>query len=740
MPKPNRNSRGLVLILTAFFVFVLFTLALAFFKLVPGELNSALRTRQSVAAQVVTESGFKDAIAWLEAQPSTDFLPQARLDAAYNAVFEVAPVALSPDWSYRVRITARPESLFLYDVSSQALFDNQVVRQSLATVTRSSFARYALFIDSWRSDLIYAMTPGAITGPFHTNDFFRLGVASPAFYNPASPAFVSGPYAYMSHARTTEEGSLGFAGDGNAYYDGSGTVNANPDLVPYDVNGGVESRYRSIVEGGRANFQVTQEIELPYAANLLYQRAVETGGAPFALPSEVGFYLPGDETRVTGGLYINGDVEIGLALSPEGNQIHNLTQVIPEEAFRIEREVNRPIPLYEEVYIAPEPGAVVTVPEYEERLVQVTRQQIVGYREVTRTRTVRRQVGTRLEMVGGITTSVPEYADVTESYTEEVPVYDEVTVEELQTVPTGNTITVPATGQTVLQPTGEFQDNFVTESEIIPEDVYNANPDAYPGAQPILLPGGRKTGQVVEVTAESGFSGLGVTAPKGSTVVQDYDGNVTVRQGSLNGVTFVDGNITALGGVSKGALVTAPDGRESFQGRYIVANPQSGRRMTITEDLLNFYGGANAQLRDPETPMALKRDELSPNGQHGLGLVAEKVRLHPAANNAVQHVYAAVLAGRTLQGPDGQPLTENGRPVVQGGFGTAEPLLSGGGLKEFRLFGGLIEANADLWNTGGHGLTGKLTYDPAVADALPLFPRAAEMMTLRYTDHYVDGQ
>jgi hypothetical protein len=586
------------------------------------------------------------------------------------------------------------------------------------------------------------MTPGAISGPFHTNDFFRLGLTSSDFYDPSNKPFVAGPHAYMSHSRTTNQGSLDFAGDGNAYYDSSGNINGNPDLVPYDASGPLESRYGSIVEGGRANFQVTRDIELPSSANLLYQQAVSTGhgNPPFALPSEVGFYLPGEEGRVTGGIYINGDVEIDLSLTPEGNQVHRLTQIVPEEAYRVEREVNRPIPIYQEVFIAPQPGATVTVPEYEQRMVTVTRQEIVGYREVTRTRTVRVQTGTRLQLVGGITTSVPVYSETSQAYTEQVPVYGEVTVEELQTVPTGNTLTLPDTGRTVLRPTGEYRDNFVTETEIVQEEVYLANPEAYPGAQPVLLPGGPKTGQVIEVTSEQGFRGLGVTAPKGTTVVVDYDGNVSVRQGNLNGVTFVDGNVEKLSGVSKGALTTGPAGDETFAGRYIVANPESGRSMQVTDDLLNYYDGDNPDLRDPQTPGALRRDKLSPNGQHGLGLVAEKVRLKPTRGNDVLHVYAAILAGRTMTGPDGEPLRQNDRAVVRGGFGTHESLLSSGGLNEFRLYGGLIEANADLWNAGGHGLTGQLVYDPAVANALPLVPRSTEILTLRYSDQYVDPE
>ncbi len=164
--RSRTRERGQILLLTAFFVFILFALALSYFKLVPGELNSALRSRQAVAGEVATEAGFKDAVAWLQAQPASDVLPQRRLDSDYNVAFEANPAVLNDDWSYRVKITARPEAPYLYDISSQALFDGRVARESLATVTRSSFAKYALFIDTWRDDLVFGMTPGAISGPF----------------------------------------------------------------------------------------------------------------------------------------------------------------------------------------------------------------------------------------------------------------------------------------------------------------------------------------------------------------------------------------------------------------------------------------------------------------------------------------------------------------------------------------------------------------------------------------------
>ncbi len=735
------RQAGQVLLLTAFFVFVLFTLALAYFKLVPGELNSALRSRQAVAGEVATQAGFKDATAWLEAQPAV-VLTQARLDSDYNDVYQAAPAVLSSNWSYRAKITARPGAPFLYDITSTALFDGRVARESLATVTRTSFARYALFIDTWREDLIYAMKPNAISGPFHTNGFFRLGVPSTGFYESGQTPFVSGPHAYMSQARVTEEGSLNFSGDGSAYYDGT-VVGGKPQfnhvatVVPYNAGGGIDSRYRSIIEGGRSNYQVTEHIGFPDSANQLYQQAVKMpeGSPPFALPGEDGFVVPGDSSRVSGGLYIKGDVEIELALSPEGNQIHHLRQAVSENEYTVEEVVNRPIPKFERKWIPP--GENITVPEYEEKLVDVTRQQIIGYNEVVVNTMVEVTVGTQLQMVNGITTTVPIKELRPISRVDKVPVYGNVTVSEMQMVPTGNMITIADEGRWVDQPTGEFEDNFVTEFRTISTEEYEANPEAYPGAIPSLSEPRVMSGQVVEVTADGGYQGQGVSAPKGSTVISAYDGNVVVKQGNLNGVTFVDGNITSLKGVSKGALSQADPTQESFVGRYIVANPQAGRKVNLTGDLLQYYAGNDAGLRDPQKPMTLRRGKLSPNGQHAMGLVAHTVRLKPSLSAGIQHLYGAILAGCAEVDANGEPVNDgSGKPIVKGGFGTDQELLAGGGLGEFRLYGGLVEGNADLWNVGGSGMTGELIYDPAVAQALPEFPRATEVVTLRYHDRY----
>lgn len=739
--RPSQRSRGLVLILTAFFVFMLFALALSLFKLVPVEFHSALRTRQAVAAQVITESGFKDAVTWLKMQSANIDLPQARLDANYN---NGGRVEVGDSWSYQAQIFERADGIALYDIVSQAFFDGTVVRESRATVTRGSFAQYALFIDTWAPDHVFTMAPSTLQGPFHTNGFFRLGVPGSfaSVYDFDKP-FVSGNYAFMSQAGSSTSGNgLGY-GDGNEYFHqpgGSAVLVNDPNLLPYNESGPVDSRLQSIIEGGTGNIQKISKIGLPSSAADLQLRAMDGGpnNPPFQFPSDVpvGFAVAGTGNQVTGGIVIAGDVDIALSITADGNQVHRLVQNIPERAYRYEYPDQEPII----DYVREQRPAGEWIDEYELRDVEVTKQVVDHYIEVTVTKYRTEQRGTQL--VNGISTPITEM--VPYEVVERRPVYVSVTETEQRYVPTGRRLLEEAETVLVRRQVGTRE---VTRSSIVYPDQYNANPGAYPGAYEVALEPVARTGQVIEVTSDSGFSGLGVSAPKGSTVVQDYEGNVTVLQGNLNGVTFVNGSVKSLKGVSKGGAA----GENGFQGRYIVANPASNSGITITGDLLNFYDGNDPDLKDPSSPKTLRRGKLSPNGDHGLGLVAHDVRIKPddlfapapsvLSNDDDQSkyldIYAAILAGRTL--PDGS---------VSGGFGSdktlVNPLAPGYNprlpLRAFRLFGGIVEANADPWNSGGKGFTGMLTYDPAVAYALPMFPRVAEVVrTLRYTDRYVEN-
>lgn len=741
------ESRGQVLIMTAFLIFVLFTLALSFFKLVPMEFNSALRSKQAVTAAVVASSGVKEAKVWLESQPPQKILDQPTIEREFNTGARDAAVLLGEtwdesagsseargDWRYLVVMTKNPFAPFAFDVVSTAYFQDQPVRQVRATLARENFSHYALFIDQWESSLMMEVSPGAVQGPFHTNDFFRLVVPS-GFYEGTGDPFVSGPNGVMTHSGTTGIGSLPFVadtGDGNAYYNTSDpTPNSSETTVPYNAEGEIESRYDKLVSGGRSNLQTTEHVILPYSSDeLMAQSLGGTDASSVAIPSEIGMYVPADSSnKVTGGIYVVGDVKIDLSIDGNGDQVHTFTQAIPVEAYRYVTQEQYREPVYGDVSRTLSVGDTYYQSESVTQTVNV--QKIVGYQTESQTITRQVQVGQQYVSGGGGGTTVGSWQPVYETQTEtvevQVPIYDSVPEQRTSTVRTPVTISNPddpMIGSTVssYEVVG-YEDKIRDVVNIVSKEEYEASPGAFPDATRFYRPGPEKTATVTEVSGSS---------PK--TLVKDYENQTFEYSGSLNGVTFVDGSIASLKGVSKGAQDPRfPDG-DVFQGRYIVANPAlaSKGKMTIVDDLLQFYNGSDSSLRGA-LPHTLKVGKLSPNSQHALGLVSRETRLKPTASDPL-NLYAVMIAGHSVRGTE----NEQGVPNVAGGFGSDPSVMQAGyGMNEFNLFGGLIQANQMLWNQGGNGLKGNLTYDPAVAGDMPRFPRSNRVVTLRYTDRYV---
>jgi hypothetical protein len=361
-------------------------------------------------------------------------------------------------------------------------------------------------------------------------------------------------------------------------------------------------------------------------------------------------------------------------------------------------------------------------------------QQVVGYE--TQTRTTTRQVpdGQRWVSGGGSGTTVGSWQTTyrTETVTEEieVPIYDSVQVERTNTVSSPRVITNPSdpmVGTTVNSyEIVNYEERTREVPHEVPKEEYEGNPGLYPDAVRSFRPGPPKTAKITEVAG---------TTPK--TILVDYDGNTFDFDGSLNGVTFVDGNIKSLEGISKGAQHPEFADGETFQGRYIVANPAFSSKgiMTLADDILQFYDGDDGSLRGT-TPNTLKVGERSPNSQHGLGLVSRQTFLKPTQGDEL-NIYAVMIAGHSVLDSE----DENNIPEVAGGFGSHPSIMTSGyGFNVFNLYGGLIQANQQLWHEGGNGLTGNFTYDPAVAGDLPRFPRSNLVTTLRYADRYVNQQ
>ncbi len=732
------SEAGQALLLTAFFVFLLFTLALGYFKILPAELNAALKSKQMITAQVVCEAGVKEAAAWIRSQPPHRVLDQAVLNAEFNASVEALPIELGEHWDYTVRLDVNNDGPHLYDVLATARFDGRPQREARATVTRESFAQYALFIDRWGEGFRYVMQPDFVRGPFHTNDFFQVASAGETFWDGETPSFVSGNRARMTFARPlTGDNPLGWTGDGNGYYgvgsaSGPSTPNNDASLVPYNESGAIDSRYDKMIEGGRANLRAVEHVDLPYSAAALRFAALDQGGSnpPFNPPSDVGVYLPQDGSEVTGGIYVVGNADITMSVTGSKNQVHEITQIIPEEAYYFEETMTRPRIVMRDVW----QDGPVTVPIYGTSGVPVTKQRQVGTETRTRTVTERFQTGVRIENVGGMTREVPVYDTRTRTENYEVPVYESYTDYEDRNVIIGYE---EVEGRYVRVPVQEGTEEY-QQGRYLDPDTYEANPGAYPGAFMVELPGGPKTAKVIEVT--EGHEKLGgESASAGHTLFQDFDGKVHRFEGSLNGVTYVDGNVNLRSSVVKGALRGESSMGSTYEGRYVLANPDAGRTVNIRGDLLSFYDGGQAGLQEPGRQNVLRRGETHPTGQHGLGIVAENVYVDPQSTAPID-VHAVILAGRGLTDGSGEPsLGSDERPRVRGGFGASPAALSSGRLYNFRLVGGLIQANAYLWNEGfgsggSQGITGPMIYDQSVADNLIRFPMTANVLTLRYAD------
>lgn len=740
------RTRGQVLIMTAFLIFVLFTLALSFFKLVPLEFNSALRSKQAVSAGVVASSGVKEAKVWLESQPPQKILDQPTIEREFNTGARDAAVLLGEtwdessnssekrgDWRYLVVMTKNPYAPFAFDVVSTAYFEDRPVRQVRATLARENFSHYALFIDRWEPSLMMEASSGAIQGPFHTNNFFRLVIPSGFYDGPGDP-FVSGPNGVMTHSGVTSHGSLPFVGewgDGNAYYDTSvPTPNSSEAVVPYGAEGEIESRYDKLVSGGRTNLQTTEHVILPYSSDeLLAQALGGTDASAVAVPGDIGLYVPvGAGNKVTGGIFVVGDVKIDLSINSDGDQVHTFTQSIPVEAYRYVTQQTYSEPIYGEVKRTLGVGDTYYRSESVTQTVNV--QKIVGYETESQTTTRQVQVGQQYVSGGGGGTTVGSWQPVYETQTQttevRVPIYDSVPEQRSTTVRHAVTITDPEDpqiGSVVMSyEVRGYEERVRDVVNVVSKEEYEANPGAFPDATRFFRPGPEKTATVTEVSGPS---------PK--TIVKDYENQTYHYSGSLNGVTFVDGTIASLKGVSKGAQDPRFSDGETFQGRYIAANPAlaSKGKITIVDDLLQFYNGPDSSLKGA-IPNTLKVGKLSPNSQHALGLVSRETHLKPAFSDPLD-LYAVIIAGHSVRGTE----NDQGIPEVAGGFGSDPSVMrSGYGMNEFNLYGGLIQANQMLWNQSGNGLKGNLTYDPAVAGDMPRFPRSNRVTTLRYTDRY----
>ena len=695
---PN-YKRGSVLLLSAVMSFVLFLLALALFKILPTELHSAKRARLDTVAHYTADAGVKSAVAFLEKHAEEEVLTQEFLDAEFNALFP-EPRNLEGDWAYLPVLRVNPDGDRYFDIESRAFFRGDLVWEIRTTVERQSFAFYALFIDTWPDSLVYGLGNEGLNGPFHTNQFFRLGVPSPEYWEQSGAPFVEGNLGIMTHSQLFEGGSLGFPGDGNAYYDASGRINTDEASVPFDEEGALEPRYQKIVQGGRGNIQFVNRVPLPQNNLDLLQLAWgANNNEPLVLPSDQGVHVNEIGGQVQGGVYVQGTAEVDLLIDSVGNQIQEFSFEGYDRLYRYTTTTTEPFPVYEVREVEGMVPEVIAVEREEEYDV------LDHYRDVFRI------------LPNGLSEVI------------QVPVYRTETRIVTVYVETGNE--VPGTTGVLVQVDTEDRD--VTMVHYVTEEVYLQNPELYPNAVETLTEGQDEVSRVVEVSEPEGYTipagatvdGEPITSPQQvpnhNTIVIDADGDHRILEGDLNGVTYVNGHIPGLKGISKGHFGRNAAGEEAFNGRIVTSILGHSSQIDLTGNLLQFYDGDDASKQHDRIPFALRPGELSPNSSHALGIVAERVILNP--ERPFQDIYAVILAGRRL----------GETTVSKGGFGVVEELLAGSTIGQFRIFGGVIEATALPWVRSG-GMRGELNYDHAAARGLPFFPMTQSFYTIRYAE------
>jgi hypothetical protein len=723
MTNTRQKNRGSILILASLFTFLCLLLAFTLFKILPVEYNAAQKSRIDIAGHYALDAGVKDAILWIETRPRGTVFTQQLLND-YNSTLG-AERELVNNWTYTTNIELLGVGHF--GITSQALYRNEKVREVKAQIIREGFSQYALFIDHWREDenappddgpMVYGLGEKLITGPFHTNDYFILAHQTSDHFDDGKKSFVSGPFARMTHA-----GETGGDGDGNAYLAFGGGINNDSSAVPYNEGGAIDERYQRIVEGGRGNLSKVPTIDFPDTArdrdgNDLREKA--RGNEPFSGVLDRGVYVAADEgNQVKGGVYIVGDSEIELALDTNGNQVQKIDQAHMENAYFEVEEIEVEQPRFI-------PQQTNEPPEFVDEVImtEVPTTVIVGYDSST------------VVAGDGITT------------TTETPIYDTVLQEVPQIVSVPYDPDIHGTGPWTIYVEDPDNPIVYTTNTLNPIAEEDYDPDLH---VIIPQPAGDRLYEVVEVTEDAGYqvpSGFNIeggsaSVSKGSTVLLDHEENLAkVMSGNLNGVTFADGNIESFKGTNKGSVTDGPDG-QGFKGRAVVAAPELNKNIQITGDVLQFYDGGGDNQGPNKT---LLPGELPANDYHSLGLIAHDVELnvdYPTSETSPLIVYSVILAGHGKYDSNGNPILDDGRHIVTGGFGTNSTRLVSNPLPigRFELYGGIIEGNAHPWFLAPNGpddlegFEGELHYDPAAAAGLQNFPATYTTRVVRYSEY-----
>lgn len=282
-------------------------LALAYVRLVPLEMNSALRYRESTKAHYVAEAGIIDSLAYVQNELKNGNEPTPSGPVTRTGSLD--------GWNWETLISPDPQTpplgdsaLRFYRLQSRATKPGQTnaVWRIQCYVGEETFARFTRYIDDFPTSNYYNIqTTPFIEGHVHINDVIHIRTFPSLWTTTGDPAF-------------------------KGFVTSASQDPASPDGIDYFGPGGPpypdDAKYARLYLGGRAGLNTgVSRIELPENSNALARHA---WGDTTAQPTAPGIHLNTDATgNLQGGVFIVGDVdEMVLGQDGSGNPTITVTQ------------------------------------------------------------------------------------------------------------------------------------------------------------------------------------------------------------------------------------------------------------------------------------------------------------------------------------------------------------------------------------------------------------------------------
>lgn len=367
----SRRRKGVALILTLFFMILLYTVASSYYLMIPAEMRSAVRLQDDAEAFYVADSGISDAIAQMEYQVNTDsnnfenYTPTGTFWVSANGVAPITaanPVptsqflnaadarqlvatktyatALADRFSYEVvleRWAFKQGGLRVpdaYRVVSRAVRDRGARTSRLRrTVTswciQKNFANYAYFVDRLPSDIWLDLNTFRIDGPYHTNN--RVMLSAPSNWSDATGSSFRSQLS-MPQSMAYTDPTL------NRVVDGVRWNSYSANGLPYNPSTGVINgdRYQRVIDGGVERVhQTAAAIQLPsdsgrleaaaFGSTVTGSLAATAPTSTFGTASSVNLHIPtassgGTYPSLAAGLYFQGNLDqVTLSAPTAGN-------------------------------------------------------------------------------------------------------------------------------------------------------------------------------------------------------------------------------------------------------------------------------------------------------------------------------------------------------------------------------------------------------------------------------------